>query len=734
MRPHTLFPVLVALLAPAASGAQEPDAHRFQPMDVFHLEWAGDPRISPDGRQVVYVRSGNDVLKDRSQGNLWIVDWDGSRHRPLTDQGAGSPRWSPDGSRLAYVAGRGEHGAEIHLRWMDTGQTAVLTQLDRSPSGLSWSPDGEWIAFTMFVPDPQKSPASTPSPPRGADWGPSWRYIDEIQYRADGASGFIEPGHTHVFVVPSEGGAARQLTSGPYDHGGTPEWSRDGRHVLISANRRDDADYEPLDSEIYEVAVADGAIRALTDRYGPDSSPLVSPDGSRIAYLGFDDRHQGYQISQLYVMARDGSGSRLVSGDFDRSVGNPVWSGDSRGLFFQYGDRGEDKVAYISLEGEVTEIASDVGGLSLGRPYVAGQFTATPGGRFAFTMGTSEHPADLAVVERGGEPRRLTRLNRDLFGHKELGTVEEIWWESSHDGRRIQGWIMKPPGFDPSERYPMILEIHGGPFAMYGDVFSAELQLMAAAGYVVFYTNPRGSTGYGAEFGNLIHHAYPGNDYDDLMSGVDALLERGYVDPDHLYVTGGSGGGVLSAWIVGKTDRFRAAVVQKPVINWYSFVLHADNVPFFYKYWFPGLPWEHQEHYMDRSPISLVGDVTTPTMLMVGDEDYRTPASESEQYYAALKLRKVPSALVRVPDASHGIASKPSNLVAKVAHILAWFEEHDGDDESPMAEGGGRYTLPRAAKAATTGADHRRARGAPVTHSAASACTGSTRLALLPGR
>ena len=264
--------------------------------------------------------------------------------------------------------------------------------------------------------------------------------------------------------------------------------------------------------------------------------------------------------------------------------------------------------------------------------------------------------------------------------------MEEIWWESSHDGRRIQGWIVTPPGFDPAREYPLVLEIHGGPFANYGPRFSAEVQLYAAAGNVVLYTNPRGSTSYGQEFGNLIHHAYPGRDYDDLMSGVDAVMERGYVDGDRLYVTGGSGGGVLTAWIVGTTDRFRAAVVQKPVINWASFVLHADATPFFHKYWFPDFPWNAPEHYWERSPLSRVGNVTTPTMLLTGEDDYRTPMSETEQYYTALKLQGVPSVMVRIQEASHGIAARPSNLAAKVVHVLEWFRRYGMEEgEVPVS-------------------------------------------------
>lgn len=671
--------VLVVLaFAGSASpvAAQVARGDRFESIDVFQLEVAADPRISPDGRQIVYVRQGFDIMTDRPTSALWIMNADGTGHRPLTaaDRRAGSPRWSPDGTRLAFVSG-GEDGSEIFVRWLDTGQEAMVTRVTESPGGLSWSPDGGQIAFAMFVPSQPSSPnAQMPPMPAGADWGPAIKVVDRMNYRADG-QGWLRPGYTHLFVVPAEGGTPRQLTTGDFNHGGTPSWTPDGEYLVFSANRKD-PEGEPQNSEVFAVSVTDGSITQLTDRYGPDGSPVVSPDGRLIAYTGYDDRHQGYQVTKLYVMNRDGGGSRLVTEELDRDVQGVRWAADGRGLYFQYDDEGNTKVAYTDLNGRVRALAGDVGGLSLGRPYGGGQYSVANDGSFAFTLGTRDHPADLAVGIAGAEPRRLTRLNDDLFAQKRLGQVEELWWESSHDGRRIQGWIVKPPDFDPGRMYPLILEIHGGPFANYGNRFAAELQLYAAAGYVVLYTNPRGSTSYGEEFGNLIHHAYPGNDYDDLMSGVDAVLARGYVDESQLFVTGGSGGGVLSSWIVGKTDRFRAAVVQKPVINWYSFVLYADGPTFFWKYWFPGPPWEHQEHYMARSPISLVGNVTTPTMLITGEEDYRTPMAETEQYYAALKIRGVETAMVRVPDASHGIASRPSNLIAKVQHILGWFDKY----------------------------------------------------------
>ncbi len=667
----------VCIILIGFTGAQ---AFQQQPLftleNVFDLEYASDPRISPDGKQVVYVRNFMDITDDRRKSNIWIVQADGSGHRPLTSGNNSnySSRWSPDGNRMVYVSSK-SGSPELHMRWMDTGQTAKISNLTHSPGGLSWSPDGSMIAFTMFVPKEEGPMVTLPGKPEGAEWAESVRVIDKLQYRSDG-EGYLEDGYTHVFVVPADGGTPRQITSGDFNHSGTPQWTPDGEHLLISANRHKNWRYEPNNSEIYKVSVEDGEITALTDRQGPDTAPAVSPDGQFIAYTGYDDEYQGYQVSHLYVMNADGSGKRVITDDFDRSIVNPQWSADRDGLFVQYDDMGNTKIAFVSMNGNVQPAAENLGGTSIGRPYGGGSFSVASDGMFAYTHSRPDHPADVAVGSRNMKSKRLTRLNEDLFGHKQLGEVEEIWYRSSHDNRKVQGWIIKPPNFDPAKKYPLILEIHGGPFANYGDRFTAELQLMAAGGYVVLYTNPRGSTSYGEEFGNLIHHNYPGNDYDDLMSGVDAVIDKGYIDEERLYITGGSGGGVLTAWSIGKTDRFSAAVVAKPVINWYSFVLTADFPVFFTKYWFPGLPWEHRDHYMERSPISLVGNVNTPTMLITGEEDYRTPISETEQYYTALKLRKVESVMVRVPGSSHGIASRPSQLMAKVAHILEWFGQH----------------------------------------------------------
>ncbi len=670
---------VLSLVVPLAAQVNDEasDADRLQYLDVFEMEVAADPRISPDGSRIVYVRRGFDIMTDGSRTALWMINSDGTDHRALTDgtNGVGSPRWSPDGNRLLYV--KSEDGsAQVFLRWMDSGQTAELTNVTESPGSITWSPDGDWIAMTMFVPESTPPFAKMPPKPDGAEWTTPPIVINKLRYRSDGR-GYLEDGYTHIFVMPAEGGTPRQLTSGPYNHGGGLSWSPDSRSIVFSANRGD-PDFDVRNSEVFEISVATGELTQLTDRFGPDGNAVLSPDGSLIAYTGFDDEYQGYQITQLYIMNRDGSGSRRVS-DLDRGFGGLNWASDGRGLYFQYDDQGMTKVAYVSIEGEVEDLAEDLGGVGLGRPYGGGSYTVASNGRFAFTHTSPSHPADVAVGQRGRDAQRITMLNEDLFGHKKLAQIEELWWESSYDGRPIHGWIATPPDFDPSRKYPLMLEIHGGPFSNYGPRFSPEVQFYAAAGYVVLYTNPRGSTSYGEEFGNLIHHAYPGYDYDDLMSGVDAVIDRGYIDEDNLMVTGGSGGGVLTAWIVGKTDRFRAAVVQKPVINWISFSLTSDGYSSYYQYWLPGPVWEdgNLEHYWARSPLSLVGNVETPTMLITGERDLRTPMAESEQFYQALQIRKIPTQLVRVQDSFHGIAnSAPSNLIAKIANVLEWFERY----------------------------------------------------------
>lgn len=671
--------ILLLVAALGVVSAAVADDHLFRDLDVFELEYAADPQISPDGSRVVYLRSSMDIMSDRVVRNLWIVDADGDNHRPLLSgrRSYSSPRWSPDGERLAYVSQDDNGAAQLHVRWMDTGQTAVLTNVREAPSAISWSPDGSQIAFVMFVADKNEPLAKPPEKPEGAEWAPGVKVIETLPYRADGA-GFLETGYDHVFLVPADGGTPWQLTNGDFNHNGPLAWMPDGERLVFSASRIEDAEHEPRESELWMADVDSGELTQLTDRNGPDASPAVSPDGKKIAYLGFDDQGTSWQKSNVYLMDV-ASGETRQLGDLDRSIGDVRWAGSSNRLLVQYEDGGRRHVGSLAMNGRIESLADDVGGVSIGRPYTSGSFSVANNGSFAYTASRPDRPADVAVARRSGAPALVTGLNDDLLGHKSLGEMEPITWRSSAGGYDIDGWIIKPPGFDPGKKYPMILEIHGGPHAAYGPHFAAELQLFAAAGYVVLYTNPRGSTSYGSDFALEIDKNYPSEDYDDLMSGVDAVIERGYVDEDALYVTGGSGGGVLTAWIVGNTDRFRAAVVAKPVINWASFVLTADGSHYFARYWFKQMPWEDPMAYWKRSPLSLVGNVTTPTALLTGEADYRTPMSESEQYYQALKLRKVDTALVRVPGASHGIAAKPSQLIAKVNNILGWFARYPAE-------------------------------------------------------
>lgn len=649
----------------------------FKYLDVFELEYAADPQISPDGSWVVYRRTGFDIQEDKSIGNLWLVSANGKNHRKLTarEGSESNASWSHDGSKIVFKSSS-EQGSEIYLYWLASGAIAKLTQLENSPSNLTWSPDDSHIAFTMKVDAHPPVIAKMPAKPKDAKWAKAPRITDRLKHEADG-TGYLTPGFSHIFSISAEGGTARQLTSGDFNHSGSLSWSPNGSKIYFSANRNSDWEYDFRNSEVYEVNTLNGTISQLTTRQGPDSQPIVSPNGKHIAYLGFEDKVQTYQVTQLHVMNPDGSGHQSISSGLDRSVKDPVWANNSQGLYFKYEDKGITKLAYITLNGKVTDITTNVGGTSLGRPYASGSFSVADAGKIAYTVSIPTRPADIAIIEKGQSATTITNLNQDLLAYRNLGRVEEIWYTSSVDGLDIQGYVVYPPDYDASKKYPLLVENHGGPILNYGPHFSAEMQLYAAAGYVVFYPNPRGSTGYGEEFGNLLFNNYPGDDYNDVMDGVDALIKKGNIIEDRLYVTGGSAGGIMTAWMIGKNNRFKAAVVAKPVMNWISKTLVADNYYGYANSRYPGQPWENFEGYWKFSPLSLVGNIETPTMVMVGMDDLRTPPSEAKQLYHALKLRKIETVLVEIPEASHGIGARPSNLITKIAHTLAWFEKYN---------------------------------------------------------
>lgn len=666
-----IFFCMISLLA----AKNQPD--RITVKDIFDLEFVMDPQISPDGKRIVYVRGFADIMTDQWITNLWIINFDGSGNRALTSgkYKCQCPRWSPDGKKIIYISS-GDGQSQVYKLWPDTGQTQALTNMQTPPMGnLSWSPDGKLIAFSALVQSEQKRIAQLPTCPPGAKWAKPPIFIDRLNYRTDGI-GYLN-GYAHVFVIPGEGGTPKQITSGNFNHTGIITWTPDSKYILMSVNRKDEFEYDRNATDVYECNVNNGTMRALTNRKGPDRCPVASPDGRYIAYTGFDDRFQGYQVTHLYMMNRDGSNKRVITKKLDRSIANFTWAANSRGWYFTYCDRGNTKLAYVTLAGVIKIITGNLGDGLEAYGHAGTTFSTAPNGNFAINYTRPDIPTTIAGgnIDKPGL-KLLTSVNHDILAHKKFGKVEEIRFKSSVDNRDIQGWIIKPPDFDPSQKYPLVLEIHGGPFASYGDRFDIRKQLFASGGYVVLYTNPRGSTGYGEEFGNLIHHAYPGDDFYDLNSAVDAVIEKGYIDENNLFVTGESGGGILTCLMIGRTKRFRAAVSLSPVINCYSWILTTDMTVKAVKYWFPGMPWDNLRHYEKRSVLSLVKNVKTPTMLICGEKDFRTPISEAEQYYKALKLLGVEAVLVRVPDASHNLAQRPTRFISVTQHIIGWFDRH----------------------------------------------------------
>ncbi|MGB3625832.1 MAG: S9 family peptidase [Henriciella sp.] len=640
-----------AALAVTGAMAQETEdtSQRFTAERVFDIEYATSPQISPDGSKIVYVRHSMDKLKDQDRGDLWIIDVKSGNQRPLVTGGASasSPVWSPDGSKLLYSSSN-DGKPELRLLYLDSGDSFSLAQLEQGAAGAKWSPNGDLIAFSMFVAEEKPSFATPIEQPEGAEWNEPVKVYDDMTFRFDGA-GYLEDGYDQVFVLSADGGSPRQITD---DEGGfsPPVWL-DNDTLLASGNLDEDRDMQPVESEIYAIELSDQSVRPLTSRSGPDYSPVVSPDGETIAFRGYDDEVMAYQQANLYLMDADGSNVREIAADLDREFGQVEWAPNGRSLYSLIENAGNMDVFQIELDGDTSIAVSGLGGASIGRPYSGADFSVSDTNRpvFAYTAGSPNTPSEVAVAGRNVDDRVLTSLNADVIPYLDMARIEEIKVSSSHDGREIEAWVALPPDFTADGSFPMILEIHGGPFAMYGPFFASEIQRYAAEGYVTVWSNPRGSTGYGEAFAQEIDKAYPGNDYDDLMSVVDELVAREYVDPDRLFITGGSGGGILTAWTVTKTDRFAAAASIKPVINWMTMGLASDIGVFVNKHWIGANPWEEPEKFLALSPINYVGNVTTPTLMMVGEEDFRTPAWEAEQFYSGLKQNGVDTALIRVP-------------------------------------------------------------------------------------
>ena len=672
MRCKVLFCLIVVLLVvPARASAQAQS--RTLGLDLYlEFEEVTDPQISPDGKQIVFTRRWVDKINDKWESSLWIMNADGNRLRSLVK--GSSARWSPDGTRIAYLAEGEPKGTQIFVRWMDAeGAVTQITHVEKPPASLAWSPDGQSLAFAMIVPKKETWNIKLPARPEGAKWTEDPRIVQRLVYRFDRV-GFLDEGYRQIFLVPATGGTPRQLTTGDYNQvggflgfGEAVSWTPDGREILFSGLRKDNWEYEWQESEIYAVKVNDGTVRQLTHRKGPDQNPAVSPDGKLVAYTGHDWTDDTYRDSKLYVMGIDGSNPQVLTASLERTPQELHWAPDGSGVYFTAEDRGTRNLHFASLGGAVREITQG--------KHLLHVTSISPGGLAVGTLTSYHKPTDVVSFDlRKPETKQLTFVNDDILHDVKLGEVEEIWY-TSVDNFRIQGWIVKPPDFDPKKKYPLMLSIHGGPHAMYGVGFSFAWQNHAAEGYVVLYTNPRGSTGYGSAFGNAIKNAYPSKDYDDLMKGVDEVIARGYIDTRNLFVYGCSGGGVLTAWIVGHTDRFTAASSNCPVIDWFSFAGTTDiNLWAYHR--FNKLPWEDPMLLLQHSPIMYAGNVKTPTMLMTGVLDLRTPISQTEEFYEALKLRKVPTAMVRFNGEYHGTSSKPSNFLRTQLYLRYWFEKN----------------------------------------------------------
>jgi dipeptidyl aminopeptidase/acylaminoacyl peptidase len=595
-----------------------------------YLDWerVRDAQIAPDGSRIVYTREHVNTVDDKWDAETWIVNGNGSQHRFLVK--GSNARWSPDGKRLLYLADGEPKGSQIFVRWVDVdGPATQITRVAETPRNLQWSPDGKSIAFSMFEADQEKWAISMPGEPKGAKWTPAPRVVSTLHYRQDRV-GFLEDGYTRLFVVPAEGGTARPLTTGKWSVGAgelraaaTIDWTPDARSIVFDGIREGDADLKYQASALYVVDVSTASIRDLVTKPGSWANPEVSPDGKLVAFTGYEPSGRTHTVSDLFVVPIGGGAIRKISGDYDRDPANLKWAPDGSGVYFDADDRGSRNVQFASLTGGVKSITT-------GRHVLT--FDSTSNDLVgAGTWADFDHPQDVVRYSlKGAEGiAKLTDVNGDVLAGKQLAKIEEVWYTSSGN-TKVQGWIVKPPSFDASKKYPLILEIHGGPFANYNVAFNWMFENFAANNYVVLYTNPRGSTGYGSAFSNGIDHNYPGPDYDDLMAGVDTVIGKGYIDTSRMYVSGCSGGGVLSSWVIGHTDRFAAAAVRCPVIDWISMAGHTD-IPLFTYSFFQKPFWEDPSDWLAHSSIMSVGKVTTPTLLMTGVLDRRTPMPQTEE-------------------------------------------------------------------------------------------------------
>jgi dipeptidyl aminopeptidase/acylaminoacyl peptidase len=573
---------------------------------------------------------------------------------------------------VAPVAGK----PQIHVMAIAEGIGRAITALKSPPSQIAWSPDGRSIAYVMQVDATPTIVAGMPKKPEGATWAADARVTSSFTYRLNDG-GYLTPGFRHMFLVPADGGELRQLTKGDFHHvtGDTPlAWTPDGQSIVASALIQPDAERLGRDADLFVYPMAGGEPRRLTADKGIESEPSVSPDGKWVAYTGARDAQAFYVRPDLWVIPFAGGNAVNLTAARDLPLQSPIWSSDGKTITVLMNEAGRVRVLEVSPTTKATRVlVPEVGGSRLFLPNAAGAYSMGKG-MIAYTSQFADRPPGLAV-QRGGKTVATVDFNAGWRAGKDIGKLERLTWKSRAGGLVIEGWLQYPPGFDASKKYPLILDIHGGPNADYAPQFSVTHQAYAALGYLVLFANPRGSIGYGGQFANFFGQAYPGEDHDDLMSGVDAVAARPYVDARNLFIVGGSGGGVLTLWAIAKEPgKFRAAAAIRPVTDWTVQALSSDIQALTAQYWLGGEnPWDGHETYWKQSPLSLVSKVVTPTLLMTGEADYRTPIAQTEMYYQALKMRDVPAEMIRLPEANHSMG-RPTQWIASNLAVIDWFE------------------------------------------------------------
>lgn len=655
--------------------------------DLYAFQWIADPRISPDGSRIVYTHVKVTPKHDGYESSLWMIPTAGGVPRQLTSgKHDSSARWSPDGSSLVFLRAGADGPTQLYLLPMEGGEGWALTELPKGASTPVWSPDGRTIAFTSTT-LPKDFAAKKDEPVSDV------RVITKARYRSNG-EGYLEPGRpSHIWTVQLPK-TVKQITRGEFSESEVV-WSRDGSTIYFSSDRVAEPYFQPPQSALYSVASTGGDLTQVASIDGPIGSLALSPDGAHMAFVSEINagdngiQHRSYSQPDLFVTAvKPGSQPRNLTAKYDFDIAGtvggdqapprgsapskPYWSNDGRFVYVTAAEEGRVNLKRIDSEtGKVEPLTTG--------DHAILAYSATPdGSKAAVLISTPTNIGDLFALDtRSGTTRQLTHINADLFSKLNL-TEPEAFWYTSFDGKRIQAWVQRPPDAPVGQKLPLILNIHGGPHAAYGYTFDHEFQWMAAKGYLVLYPNPRGSTGYGQDFGNVIQYHYPGDDYQDLMGGVDEVIQRGWADPDKLGVTGGSGGGVLTNWTIGHTTRFKAAVSQRSIADWRDFWYTADFTQFTPS-WFKGAPWEQEADFKERSPITYVQKITTPLMLIEGESDFRTPpAAGGEQMFRALKYLKRPVVMVRFPGESHELSrsGKPVHRVERLEHIVAWMDKY----------------------------------------------------------